>query len=415
MEVIKVDATHQCLLAFVKGAICGEDIPMPNVQVDWTLLLSEARDGKILSLVTYALGKLPENMQPENMDELLEELKIRKKRRLKEYTRLQRIIDQAEDRNVQVAVFKGPVFAELYPSSELRYYQDFDFLVAAEEEAMLIEILENMEFKMQPHESKKFVKCFYGPEQMEVEVYTKLWENVTKKQDQCLEEFGLDCEEAFVSMNACGAPITTLGYEEHLLYQLHHISKQMLFAGTELRHLVDLTLYVNSNIEKLNIELVWERLDRLGYGVFANVICQICCRYLGMNLGFLRENQWEEQKSDAWITDFFRLGLMGINRNTTRVAAALVYQTQNKQEKEKKKRDWIRVTLIPGPKELSKRYSYAKKYHILLPLAWGHRMLRYLGYLIKRRRREDVVEPLKQAEKRIRILRQLELLEQQGM
>ena len=66
--------------------------------------------------------------------------------------------------------------------------------------------------------------------------------------------------------------------------------------------------------------------------------------------------------------------------------------------------------MFPEVKDLSMRYNYARKHTWLLPVAWMHRAGRYVLYLLSRKRRQAVAEPMRQAQKKIEVLQELELL-----
>lgn len=406
-----MDATIQYLLTLTKQAIWQEEPTLPPEQLDWDKLFCEAREGNILSVLVSCIQRIPERLQPLQLDRVLTESANLKKRRRREYELLQRIFGEADNRNIQLVLFKGPVFAHLYPDYDLRYYDDFDLLVSPEDLDMTIELLESFGFQMSRHVSKKYVYCFRREGYSAIELYTRLWENLPPKKEKQLAELGLDEETALVNTTACGMLITTLGYEQHLIYQMHHIVKLLVFQGMELRHYVDVTLYVNQYIEKINVDHFWECMKKLHYKKFAEVFCQICVHYLGMKKEFLPEETWMEEEVEQWIRIFFDVGLLGCACTQTRVASAIVYQSyfSNRGERPSRIKMW-RVTLFPGMKDLSARYRYAKQHSWLLPVAWIHRAGRYLLLLVSRNKKKAVSEPMRQAEAKVVVLEKMGLI-----
>lgn len=406
-----MDVTKRYLLTLTKQAIWQEEPSIPPKQLEWKNLFCEARAGNILSVLVPCIQKLPEEVQPEQLGGLQKELENLKKRRRREYDLLQRIFGEADNRDIQLVLFKGPVFAHLYPDYDLRYYDDFDLLVSSEELNMITELLESFGFEMKRHASKQYVYCFRKENYSDIELYTKLWENVSPKKEKQLSELGVDDEAAFVNTTACGMVVTTLGYEQHLIYQMHHIAKLLLFQGMELRHYVDVTLYVNQYIEKIDIAHFWETMQKLKYQKFAEIFCQICVYYLGMKEKFLPDKLWQTEEIEQWITTFFHTGLLGGGCGDTRVASAIVYQSyfSNRGEKPSRKKMW-RVTLFPGIKDLSGRYRYAKVHKWLLPVAWIHRVVRYFLMLVSRKKKKAVSEPMRQAEYKMVVLEKMGLL-----
>lgn len=406
-----MDATRQYLLTLTKQAIWQEEPSTPPDQLNWETLFCEARAGNILSVLVSCIQKIPKSLQPMQLERLLEESANLKKRRRREYDMLQQIFGEADNRNIQLVLFKGPVFAHLYPDYDLRYYDDFDLLVSPEEFDMTVELLESFGFKMSRHITKQYVYCFRKESYSDIELYTRLCENLPAKKEKQLMELGLDEEAALVNTTACGMLVTTLGYEEHLIYQMHHIAKLLVFQGMELRHYVDVTLYVNRYIEKIDVEHFWESMKKLKYKKFVEIFCQICVQYLGMKKEFLPETPWKEELTEQWITTFFDVGLLGCGCEDTRVASAIVYQSyfSNRGEKPSRKKMW-RVTLFPGIKDLSGRYRYAKKHKWLLPVAWTHRAFRYFLTFVSKERKRAVSEPMRQAEEKMVVLEKMGIL-----
>lgn len=406
-----MDATRQYLLTLTKQAIWQEEPSTPPEHLDWEKLFCEAGVGNILSVLVPCIQKIPVDLQPVQLSMLFEESENLKKRRRRDYDMLQRIFGEADNRDIQIVLFKGPVFAHLYPDYDLRYYDDFDLLVSPEELDMTVELLESFGFEMKRHASKQHVYCFRKEKYSDIELYTKLWENVSPKTEKQLSTLGLDDEAAFVNTTACGMIVTTLGYEQHLIYQMHHIAKLLLFQGMELRHYVDVTLYVNQYIEKIDVAHFWETMQNLRYKKFVEVFCQICVHYLGMKKEFLQEKPWETEVIEQWITTFFCVGLLGCGCVDTRVASAIVYQSyfSNRGEKPSRKKMW-RVTLFPGIKDLSGRYRYAKQHKWLLPVAWMHRAFRYFLTLVSKKKKKAVSEPMRQAEEKMVVLEKMGLL-----
>lgn len=410
-DVRGMDATKQYLLTLTRQAIWKEEPSTPPEQLDWEQLFCEARAGNILSVLVSCIQKFPESLQPTQLSKLLKESVSLKKRRHRDYDMLQRIFGEADNRNIQLVLFKGPVFAHLYPDYDLRYYDDFDLLVSPEELDMTVELLESFGFKMSHHMSKQYVYCFRKDNYSDIELYTKLWENLSPKKEKQLLELGLDEEAALLNTTACGMVVTTLGYEQHLIYQMHHIAKLLLFQGMELRHYVDVTLYVNQYIHKIDVAHFWESMKNLQYRKFAEIFCQICVHYFGMKKEFLPEGSWQAEVTEQWITTFFRVGLLGCGCADTRIASAIVYQSyfSNRGEKPSRKKMW-RVTLFPRIKDLSGRYRYAKQHKWLLPVAWFHRAIRYVLTLVSKKRKKAVSEPMRQAEEKMVVLEKMGLL-----
>ena len=406
-----MDTEQKYLLALTKSAMWKQEAPLPPEGLDWNRVLQEAAEGRIDALLYRQIQTLPVELQPMQMEIYAQAIEKQCKQKRKDYTMLQRILDEAEDRNIQFVLFKGPIFAHLYPDYTLRYSANLDMLVSLEELEAATELLEYFGYNRKAHSSKQCVVCFYHKDGSVIELHTKLWEDVTARQDRCFEQLQLDCEEAFVNQTACGTEVTTLGVMEHLMYEYYHIVEQLSFQGTELRHFVDVTYYVNKNINKLDKELFWKHMEQVHYKTFGEAFCQICVYYFGMDPEILPGESWETQRIEDLISRFFEVGLLGSKRTETKVASGIVYHSYCEQYEKKsgRKKMW-KVTLFPGVKDLSMRYNYARKHSWLLPIAWVQRACRYVIYLLSPKRRQTVAEPMRQAQQKIEVLQELDII-----
>jgi hypothetical protein len=83
-------------------------------------------------------------------------------------------------------------------------------------------------------------------------------------------------------------------------------------------------------------------------------------------------------------------------------------------EKTASKSKWKRklAVIFPRPKDLQDHHGYARRHPILLPVAWVHRIVKYIYlYVHDTKRTYSATEKLDKAEHRIDLMDKLGLLE----
>ena len=103
--------------------------------------------------------------------------------------------------------------------------------------------------------------------------------------------------------------------------------------------------------------------------------------------------------------------MLGLKNYETMVASSIVYQTYYANDsKAPSKTKILKASLFPAANDLSNKYSYAKKRHFLLPVAWCHRAWNHLIGMITKNGEAGMSEHIHMADKKFKILKELELM-----
>ena len=329
------------------------------------------------------------------------------------YKNIRIVLEAAKDRGITLVVFKGCVLADLYPEYVRRYSCDTDFFVSREQNAEAVSLIESLGYEINEHSNAE-VTVFYNQEKEHtIELHTCLWEDYEGRQLDILESFNLTDPDSFINITACGIDVTTLGYENHLIYQIFHIIKHFSLEGIGLKYLADITLYVSKYGEKIDMEHFWKCMDELSYTKFAYSLFVLCVEFLNMDATILKfRNISYGNEMIAFFRDFLCGGEMYADKTASWQIMGMMtpYFTGQRGTGDSSIRRKLEL-IFPKASDLPDELSYAKKVKILLPIAWIHKMI---NYLIKYHRNKSTWytagEKLDVAEHRLKLMKDMGLI-----
>ncbi len=218
------------------------------------------------------------------------------------------VLQTAENGNITVALVKGPVLSSLYPEPLARHSGDFDILIGPEGEEKIKPILSGAGYKFYEEEDSVFVGI--SPTGTHFEFHRRLWPESEGERVEILNSLGLTEPATFRDIQVDGCNTKTLGYTEHLTYLIIHAVKHFSVAGIGIRHLLDLSFYVNAYFGQIDWKRFWSDLKRLNYQKITETMFTACIRYLSMNEGALPKEKFSDD-ADWIIEDSFEAGVFG--------------------------------------------------------------------------------------------------------
>ena len=333
------------------------------------------------------------------------------------YASLRKILKEGKERKVKFVVFKGCVLADLYPQYTLRYSCDSDIFVYERDKEEAINILKDLGYEIIEDHTNPQVYVFYHHASKHcVELHFCLWENYDGPQMRLLESMGLDAEEMLIELEVCGGiHITTLGHEEHLIYQMFHMVKHFVLQGISVRYISDISLFVNAYGKQINWESFWKKIDELGYTEFVKGVFTLGIRYLGMNDECMKGKKYPSERIlENLLMDFIYKGeITGKNVANWQILGIMTPYLEGGGEVEDTR--WKRnlKVMFPKRKDLTDDYWYAQKIALLLPVAWAHRAVKFLIKRVQRGKEwYSMEEKLDIVEYRLMLLKDLELVKE---
>lgn len=338
-----------------------------------------------------------------------------------------KILEEARTENAKAVVFKGMVLAQLYRIPELRVSSDTDILTDRDNEAKMVSVLERLGYVKLVDKSKDEVYNYYNEEFSHlVELHFCLWEDFKGERMEILNSLKLDTRTEGVMIN--GIEVTTLSTEAHLVYMMFHLVKHYVLEGANLKFLFDMALFINKYYDEIDWKFFEESMERLSYIEFANSIFYIMVNYMGLREDAMSHVKLSERKEteaielnttntintiEVILDDLLKGGVRGDGSSNFQMLGImtpyLTGETDNDSANGLKRKLSI---IFPSVKRLdAKRFWYAKKIPILLPVAWVHKWLNFIFYKIRHRSGTySASEKLRAADKRITLLKDSGLL-----
>lgn len=313
-------------------------------------------------------------------------------------------------KNIKILVFKGIIFRNMYNNPDDRISSDEDILIKKEDYEKVKEIFlsEGFEFIDKGEECAYFSKSTG----LCIEVSTSLFSHESKAYGH-LNKLFEDVFEKSIKINIDKIDILTLSHEQHLIYIVFHNMKHFLTGGFGIRQVADFSKYIETYGEYINWEKFWSDLKDLNYDTFALNLIEISLKYLGFNddkitypdnitsFDELKNSQKYYINSESLINDILDAGVFGASTMDRKHTALMTLDAVE----DKKKSNRLKA-VFPNVNYLKDNYTYLQKYPILLPVAWGQRILSYL----KKNKTSSYINTMELGKQRIELLKEYKII-----
>lgn len=320
------------------------------------------------------------------------------------------VYKKLSEKNIKILVFKGIIFRNMYNNPDDRISSDEDILIKKEDYEKVKEFFlsEGFEFIDKGEECAYFSKSTG----LCIEVSTSLFSHESKAYRH-LNKLFEDVFEKSIKINIDKIDILTLSHEQHLIYIVFHNMKHFLTGGFGIRQVADFSKYIETYGEYINWEKFWSDLKDLNYDTFALNLIEISLKYLGFNndkitypdnitsFDELKNSQKYYINSESLINDILDAGVFGASTMDRKHTALMTLDAVE----DKKKSNRLKA-VFPNVNYLKDNYTYLQKYPILLPVAWGQRILSYL----KKNKTSSYINTMELGKQRIELLKEYKII-----
>ena len=320
------------------------------------------------------------------------------------------VYKKLSEKNIKILVFKGIIFRNMYNNPDDRISSDEDILIKKEDYEKVKEFFlsEGFEFIDKGEECAYFSKSTG----LCIEVSTSLFSHESKAYGH-LNKLFEDVFEKSIKINIDKIDILTLSHEQHLIYIVFHNMKHFLTGGFGIRQVADFSKYIETYGEYINWEKFWYDLKDLNYDTFALNLIEISLKYLGFNddkitypdnitsFDELKNSQKYYINSESLINDILDAGVFGASTMDRKHTALMTLDAVE----DKKKSNRLKA-VFPNVNYLKDNYTYLQKYPILLPVAWGQRILSYL----KKNKTGSYINTMELGKQRIELLKEYKII-----
>lgn len=310
-----------------------------------------AMEHDVANIAFYAVEKLEH--KPET--QLYDTWKLRRDLALvrdmnQEFAR-QELIQAFTDRGILWKELQGTVLKKLYPRPEYRTMSDLDFIVEQSRLEDCGEILESLGYRCQ--QQGDFEIDGVRKPDLFVEIHTDYFSKSS-------QYYGL-MDLSFSANDSTG----TEGLTELYLYNILHTAKHYFASGCGIRRVLDmyyLDVYYRDQIDRENVNRILEKAELCS---FAKELSSLGRCWFG--------NETRDEAIAIMEQYILEAGLHGTRENF--ISSKLSRIQNGKDFSFGSKVKYLLSRLFPGDAVMLRNYPSLRKYRILYPFCWVHRIV----------------------------------------
>lgn len=375
--------------------------------VEWDNLINEANAHSITGLLYPALKNIKDNnISKEVIDKLKRytfNAAIGQSNHIK---RTADILSLFNENNIPVIVLKGLVVREYYPKPDLRTMCDSDVIIHKNDLEKVRKLLLEKGF-VEEEDAGHHIAFLNNS--FNLEVHWTLANESFRKGQECFQEKIWDDA---MKIKVGGVDTLSLSLEDLALHLCAHMASHMAISGFGVRQLADLVLLVEHKGNEIDWDEFKDKAKKSGLTQFSTGMFKVCNYLFDMEIPKqlnIKNSRNDEEIIKLVVNDIFTGGVYGQRDLSFSFRAQVGYDIDDDSTFSMLKR-YIQVILPPVSK-LSDRYEYAKKYKILLPIAWIHHI--YIGITTKEydseSKKKFLTSTISNAKSRNKVVRWLEL------
>jgi hypothetical protein len=378
------DKNRKMLIGLVSAGIKNQPLDTDycgtenDTGIDWTELLGEAIKHQVVTLVYQPLAENSARLHVPG--EVLEKFRIytlyEGMEQERNYAAIGSVLRKLAGAGIPVIALKGLVVRELYPYPNLRPMSDFDLLVKPGDVREAGRIIEESGFGLDVDDGKvvKYLNEIYSS----IDLHRRLapvgerYENMAGLEEQVWENA--------VPADVSGASVLALCPLDCAVFLVIHTAAHFISSGFGLRHLCDFFLVVDRYRDEIDWNKFFRKAAEFNVDTFARALMRICRELFGLELPEGCQKAADEFRDDTLmenvIEDIFDSGVSGKSSDERINANRMLYYSwgENSKIAGGKVSMYLKL-LFPAAGKLDKRYRYAKKCVLLLPVAWMHRFI----------------------------------------
>lgn len=275
---------------------------------------------------------------------------------LAERDRLYKRFAEAE---IRILPLKGCLLKEMYPRQEFRQMSDLDILIDEENAVKARALMEEDGYELHGNFGHTNHDAYEKKPWCSVELHTQLLHKHAQNADKYKDIW----ERAYEKQ--AGSGIWYLTWEDFYIYMLEHFAKHLYSSGSGIRFVMDIHVFLQVKGKELDQKYLKKKLKELELWEFKNLV---------------------EQLAKNWFKD----GITGASEETEELLIISgIYGTRQQHYKvkieklqEKYRYRWLACVvyvgkdIFPSYERMCLLYPFLKKYAVLLPFCWIHRILR---------------------------------------
>ena len=268
-----------------------------------------------------------------------------------------------DERGIRYLPLKGIIISSLYPKRAMREMADNDILCDNTRMDEIRDIMESFGYNCEAYSEEISHDVYTKSPALEFEMHRALF---VKGDSALLSAYYADITDRLIKDddNTCGYHMTD---EDMYLYMLCHIYKHYSHAGTGLRSLLDVYLFIRRYYDSLDKDYLTAQLTELSLISFESMIRQLAVKvFAGEQLS----------KNESSVLDY--LIESGCNGTEDHAFENRITNALNDETVAGSKRRYIFKRVFVSGDELKERYPVVYKHRALYPILALYRPIKGL-------------------------------------
>lgn len=281
------------------------------------------------------------------------------------------------DHDLIPLVFKGIVCRNIYPNPDLRISGDEDLLIQKKDQKRMDEYLISKGFNREGDydDTKDEIGYRHQTLNLYLEIHTSLFS--LHSPYAFLNDYFQNVFDNKIALTIQNQKFYTFNHTQHLIYLLAHSYKHFVHGGFGLRQVCDMLMFMHTYGEYINYDEVDAFMEKYSLDCFWSNLLDIARTYLGFD-----ENKAHYQvhdnniDSNDLLIDLLQSGIFGASTSERKHSSNMTLEAIGSNNTSTFKS--IMKSLFPDTNYIQSTYNYTKKYPILLPIGYIHRILSYI-------------------------------------
>lgn len=398
---------EQAVLALSGKSLFQIEQRMPARDADWQGIYEECCQQAVPSLAWKSVNK--EVLPTELADRWKDTVVAQAYHSLQVTWQHLQVHELMEKAGIPYVILKGCASAAYYLAPLERTMGDVDFLVRPQDFERAGKVLEAEGFV--PWEEEHICHVVYRKERAHLEMHFEPAGVPHGRPGELVREYLKDIMEKGREIELEGGKLCIPSPFHHGLVLLLHTSHHLVGEGIGLRHLCDWAVFAASLSDQEFRALFEEKLKAIGMWRFAQLLTQVCIRYLGMP-----ERRWpgkagkeDRELTQALIRDVFAGGNFG-TKDKKRWHESYLISTRGKDGV--KEMSLVRQFFLSMNEIVYTHIPAARRWPVIIPFGWLIYGCRYMIRMLKGQRpRPQVSAMMEGAAQRKAVYSRLKLFE----
>ena len=286
---------------------------------------------------------------------------------IRHINQVEKIIKKFNEENIRVIILKGLVIREFYKNPELRTMCDADILVREEDLDKARKVLTSLGYlESEEYDEHGAHIVFEHTNHLPIEVH---WTLINDDYFNGSKEFEKSIWDNAMKVKIGETEALSLGWDDLVLHLCIHMAVHIVHRGFGVRQLVDLVILVENKRDEINWNEFRRKAIECKVNKFVIIIFNVCKELFNMEIPSEVNKGYEVEKNflNKFIDEIIESGVYGHGD----LAHDFGNDISNSEESNLKN---FLSLLFPSLEDMNDKYNYAKKFKILLPIAWIHHL-----------------------------------------